>query len=80
MLAVAAMNVPFPTILLHDRDFWSTVQVLIEAYGPEAAREAGKRAERARGDGDAVQTGMWLCVRDAAQEMLRTRRSGERTN
>jgi hypothetical protein len=74
------MNVPFPTILLHDRDFWSTVQLLIEAYGPEAAREAAKRAEKARAGGDAALTGKWLCVRDAAQEMLRTRRSGEQTN
>ena len=80
MLAVAAMHVPFPTILLHDRDFWSTVRLLIEAYGPDAAREAGRRAERARADGDAVETGMWLCVRDAAQEMLRTLRGGERAN
>ena len=26
------MNVPFPTILLHDRDFWATVRLLIEAW------------------------------------------------
>jgi hypothetical protein len=80
MVGIDAMNVPFPTILLHDRDFWATVQLLIEAYGPEAAREADRRAERARSDGEAAETGMWLCVRDAAQEMLRTRRSDERAN
>jgi hypothetical protein len=74
------MNASFPTILLHDRDFWATVQLLLEAYGPEAAREADRRAERARGDGDAAETGMWLCVREAAQEMLRAPRSGERAN